>query len=120
MGISASGITCVYTSSVTAIWRCPTRSPISRAGIPWPCRSEILRWRRSCGWKCGMPAALQAVRIILFAACVACFIRWSHANSGASAVLSLGRARVEQDLNQRFGNLEPARLATAAAALDHA
>jgi hypothetical protein len=34
------------------------------------------------GWKCGMPAALQAFDIVLFAACLGCWMACSHGKSG--------------------------------------
>jgi hypothetical protein len=45
---------------------------------PCPCQSEIRLWRRSCGWKCGIPATRQAFAIILCAAWRGCWTRCSH------------------------------------------
>jgi hypothetical protein len=50
----------VYVSDVTESFRCPTNCPICAHVLPWSWRRLILRWRRSCGEKGGIPAARQA------------------------------------------------------------
>ena len=43
--------------------RCPTNAPISAQLRPCRCRSEILRWRRSCGENSWIPSALHDLAI---------------------------------------------------------
>jgi hypothetical protein len=48
---------------VTARSLCPTCSPMRTQGTPLRCKSEIFRWRRSCGDQSEIPSALHAFAI---------------------------------------------------------